>query len=189
MEARGLNEGTGANLRPVVATQGESALVFGRLVQERLESARRLAAALLGDGSEAEDAVHDAAARAWEHWGALRHPDRFDAWFDRILVNRCREILRRRRVRLIEPGEPPDRAGPDPTIALDERDALRRALHRLDPDHRIVVVLRFVDDLPIAAIAERTGAAEGTVRSRLHYALRELRAAYDAAERLPGGGR
>lgn len=189
MEARRLGtETTGSPLR-VVATRDGRPLLFDRLVQARLEAARRLAGALLRSAPDAEDAVHDAAIRAWEHWSELRDIDRFDAWFDRILVNRCREIIRRQKVRLIEPLQPADASFPDPTGVLDQRDALRGALRRLAPDHRIVVVLRFVEDLPLSAIAERTGVPEGTVRSRLHYALRELRAAYEAAERIPGGDR
>jgi RNA polymerase sigma-70 factor (ECF subfamily) len=64
-----------------------------------------------------------------------------------------------------------------------ERDALRRALTLLTPEHRTVVVLRHLEGYSIGDIAARTGEREGTVKSRLHYALRELRAAYDAAER------
>lgn len=68
-------------------------------------------------------------------------------------------------------------------LGSEERAALRDALGRLTPDHRVVVVLRYLLDMPIDAIAERTGTPGGTVKSRLHHALRELRAAYDAAAR------
>jgi RNA polymerase sigma-70 factor (ECF subfamily) len=189
MEARRLGTETTGSPLQVVATRDERPLLFDRLIQARLEAARRLAGALLRSAPDAEDAVHDAAIRAWEHWSELRDIDRFDAWFDRILVNRCREIVRRQKVRLIEPAQQADASFPDPTGALDQRDALRDALRRLGPDHRIVVVLRFVEDLPLSAIAQRTGVPEGTVRSRLHYALRELRVAYEAAERISGGDR
>ncbi len=144
---------------------------------------------VLRDASEAEDVVHDAALQAWTRWDELRDQERFDAWFDRILVNRCRERLRRRRVKAIPLTDPPEHPGPDRLAGIADRDALRRVLATLDPDHRIVVVLRFVEDLSVASIAERTGEREGTVKSRLHYALRQLRAAFDAAERLPGGDR
>jgi RNA polymerase sigma-70 factor (ECF subfamily) len=75
--------------------------------------------------------------------------------------------------------------GPDVFAGLHDRDVLHRALATLGPDHRIAVVLRYVDDLSPAEIAARTGDREGTVKSRLHYALRQLRAALDAAERTP----
>jgi len=73
--------------------------------------------------------------------------------------------------------------GPDALADWLERDALTRALGRLGADHRIVVILRFAADLTISEIAARTGQREGTVKSRLHYALRQLRSAYDAADR------
>ncbi len=49
----------------------------------------------------------------------------------------------------------------------------------LSPDHRAVLALRFWADLPLEEIAERTGERVGTVKSRLHYALAHLRAAYE----------
>ena len=61
------------------------------------------------------------------------------------------------------------------------------ALATLDADHRIPIVLRYVMDLTPAEIAIRTGEREGTIKSRLHYALRQMRAALEAAERTPGG--
>ena len=77
----------------------------------------------------------------------------------------------------------------DPGVDSAERVAMGQALATLDADHRIVVVLRFVEDLQVGEIAARTGQREGTVKSRLHYALRQLRAAYDAAGRPAGGSR
>ena len=166
-------------------TPVERRAAFERLTQGRLDRAYRLAAALLGDPDEAQDAVHDAAEQAWDGFLRLRDPARFDAWFDAIVVHRCRDRLRRRRITPLLLADPPDRSGPDAAAGLAEREALARALSRLDLNHRIVVILRFGADLTVAEIAERTGEREGTVKSRLHYALRHLRAAYDAAERSP----
>ncbi len=160
---------------------------FARFTEERLARAYRLAGVILRDAGEAEDAVHDAGVQAWLHWSELRDDAKADAWFDRIVVNECRARLRRRRIAPLTVAEPPDRVAPDAYHAFVERDALRSALARLDADHRIVVVLRHVEDLSPAQIAERTGTREGTVKSRLHYALRDLRAALEAGERLPGG--
>ncbi len=161
---------------------------FERLTQSRLDRAYRLAGLLLRDSYEAEDAVHEAALQAWRHWRELRDPARVYVWFDRIVVNECRAMMRRRRLRpLPTAAAMPDWSSSDASGGFEERDALRRAAATLDADHRIVVVLRFVENLTPAEIAERTGVREGTVKSRLHYALREMRAAYEAAERLPGG--
>jgi len=157
---------------------------FEAFTQRRLERAYRFATILLRDATEAEDAVHDAAVRAWQGWPSLRAPERLDAWFDRILVNECRQRMRRRRLSPAMLSEPLDPVGPDPVSASDERQVLRAALATLDREHRIVVILRVVEGLAIAEIAARTGDREGTVKSRLHYGLAKLRAAYDGANRL-----
>ena len=168
--------------------EAERQLAFERFTGARLDRAYRLAGMLLRDRMEAEDAVHDAAVSAWLHWANLREPDRLDAWFDRIVVNECRARLRSRRVRPLGMTEPSPSTR-DAATAVADRDLLVRTLARLDADHRIVVVLRHVFDLSTAEIAARTGAREGTVKSRLHYALREMRAAIEASERASGDPR
>jgi RNA polymerase sigma-70 factor (ECF subfamily) len=170
------------------AADAERAGAFAGLADLHLARAYRLAAVILGSELEAQDAVQDAAVVAWERFGDLRDRDRFDAWFDRILVNGCRDRLRRRgRVRLIDlEGVPEPRSRDDGTGRVAERDALRGALRRLPPDQRLMVVLRFDGDLSLEEVAARTGERLGTVKSRLHYALRAMRAAYDAAARTPG---
>lgn len=76
----------------------DRARTFARLVDRRaLDRAYRYATLLLGDPTDAEDAVHDAALVAWRRFRDLRDPARFEAWFGRILVNACRDRLRARR--------------------------------------------------------------------------------------------
>jgi RNA polymerase sigma factor (sigma-70 family) len=140
-----------------------------------LDRAYRLAGLLLADAHEAEDAVQDALVVAWQSFGMLRETEKFGAWFDRILVNGCRDRLRRRNiVRFIPMEAGIDPVGRDPFQAFIERDALLAGLVRLSPDERIVVVLRFWADLPLDAIAGRLGWPLGTVKSRLHRALGRL---------------
>lgn len=155
---------------------------FAHLVAQELAGAYRTATVLLGDAAEAEDAAQDALVRAWQQWDRLRDPDRAGAWFGRILVNVCRDRLRARRtvaVRWL-----PDPTGVDPLGRSGERETLWEALATLSAEHRIVIVLRYYLDLPLEAIAERTGVPIGTVKSRLHHALRAVRAAYDARQRV-----
>jgi RNA polymerase sigma-70 factor, ECF subfamily len=161
----------------------ERRLAFERLTDQRLLRAYRLATFMLRNASDGEDAVHDAAVLAWTRFDELRDRSLFDAWFDRIVINVCRQRLRRRAVRPLVLDVAPVVPLADGTSGRAERDALRRALSLLTPEHRAVVVLRHLDGYSIGDIAARTGEREGTVKSRLHYALRELRAAYDAAER------
>ena len=170
-------------------TEVERRAAFERFTQSRLERAYHLAGLLLRDRSDAEDAVHDAAVQAWLHWGELRDPERMDAWFDRILVNGCRARMRRRTIRPLVFVNGAEAPGPDAFAGLHEREILHRALATLDADHRVAVVLRYIADLAPAEIAARTGEREGPVKSRLHYAQRQMRAALDAAERTSGGPR
>jgi RNA polymerase sigma-70 factor (ECF subfamily) len=167
--------------------QLEREAAFGRLVSSELAGAYRTAAVLLGDPSEAEDATQDALVRAWLSWDQLKDPERIGAWFGRILINVCRDRLRARR------GNPVRWLGRDVSTdtgrALGEREALWQALADLSADQRIVIVLRYYVDLPIEAIAERTGVPLGTVKSRLHHALNAVRAAYEAHDRAPEGSR
>jgi RNA polymerase sigma factor (sigma-70 family) len=168
-------------------------LIFERLTDQRLLKAYRLATLAMRDPAEGEDAVHDAAVLAWTRFDELRDHTRFDAWFDRIVINVCRQRLRRRRApgvvtQIVMEGTPFLAHG-DGASARAERDALRHALDRLTPEHRVVVVLRHLEGYSMSEIAARTGEREGTVKSRLHYALRELRSAYDAVERGPEGER
>jgi RNA polymerase sigma-70 factor (ECF subfamily) len=104
-----------------------------------------------------------------------------DAWFSRILVNVCRQELRRRGRRPvlteIQQGVDGDHS------RLHDRDELTQAIRRLTPDEQIVVALRFGRDLTVPQIAADMGMAEGTVKSRLHYALEHLRAALEAERR------
>jgi RNA polymerase sigma factor (sigma-70 family) len=141
-----------------------------------LDRSYRIAGLILGNTHEAEDAVQDALVVAWQGFDRLRDSDRFAAWFDRILVNGCRDRLRRRgTVRFIPIVPSIDPVGSDPFRDLIERDAVLAGLTKLTPDERIVVVLRFWADLPLDEIAHRLGWPLGSVKSRLHRALDRMR--------------
>ncbi len=166
----------------------EREAAFRHLCDRNLDGAYRLAGVILGDRVEAEDAVHDAAVAAWRSFASLRDLERFEPWFRRIVVNGCRDRLRARaRHRVVDLGrELAEREHPvvsDASAAAADRLAVEDALDALDPDHRIVVVLRFHTDLTVPAIAATLGIPEGTVKSRLHHALGRLRAAMEEADR------
>lgn len=120
--------------------------------------------------------------QAWGKWETLRDPERFEAWFDRILVNACRNRLRSRRQRPTDISNELVFATGDQAARTEDRQAIGAALAELSPDHQIVVVLRFYRDLTADDIAMRLGIPAGTVRSRIHYALQRLRQLIDAAD-------
>jgi RNA polymerase sigma factor (sigma-70 family) len=168
------------------ATSLDRRVAFEALADAELDGAYRLAGVILGDVWAAEDATHDALIQAWLRYGSLRDPDRFGAWFQRILVNVCRDRLRqlaRRPVVTLMPDRVP---GGDATRTIDDRLDLDRAFERLSPDHRVALVLRFYADLTIDEIADRVGVPSGTVKSRLHVAVERMRAALEAGDGRQG---
>jgi RNA polymerase sigma-70 factor (ECF subfamily) len=168
---------------PVVSGAGlDRSAAFVRLAEEHLDRAYGLARAILRDPVEAQDATHDAFVRAWRGWETLRDASRFEAWFDRILVNTCKNRIRASRRLTADLSEEVAAATGDPFDAAADRERIAVAIAGLSPDHQIVVALRFYRDLTVDGIAERLGIPPGTVRSRLHYAMKQLQDALDAAD-------
>jgi RNA polymerase sigma-70 factor (ECF subfamily) len=142
---------------------------------------------ILRDTDLAEDATQQALLSIWRDLPQLRDPARFDAWSYRLLVRACYAEGRRTRqwtpnIRLLTADEP---MSADGSSAVIDRDQLERGFRRLSIDHRAVVVLHHYLDWPLDQIAETLGVPLGTVRSRLHHAMRGLRAALDADARPP----
>jgi RNA polymerase sigma-70 factor (ECF subfamily) len=140
---------------------------------------------ILRDTTLAEDATQQALLTIWRDLPQLRDPARFDAWSYRLLVRACYAEARRTRqwtpnIRLL-PADQPDTA--EGLSSVVDRDQLERGFRRLSIDHRAVVVLHHYLDLPLDEVAETLGVPVGTVRSRLHHAMRGLRAALDADAR------
>jgi RNA polymerase sigma-70 factor (ECF subfamily) len=169
----------------LAGTHDQCAAAFSTLLDRWIDRSYRLASVMLGNRVEAEDAVADATLRAWQHVSSLREPARFDAWFSRILANVCRDRLRERRDRpSVLAFDPPSPL--DPFSESVEHAALEEALAAISPEHRAVLALHYLEGMTVEQIAEHIGTREGTVKSRLHYGVAELRAAYDAASRDPG---
>ena len=156
------------------------------LLLSRLDGAYRLATCILRDGAAAEDAVQEAALRAWAMRRGLRDPDRAEAWFARIVVNTCRAELGRQARRPVVSG---DDLVAEADGSPELRDEVGRAVARLTAEEQIVVAMRYGRDLTIPQIALQTGIREGTVKSRLHNAQEHLRAAFEAERRAEEAGR
>ena len=151
-------------------------------------AARRLfliASRILRDPDLAEDAVQQTLVAIWQDLPSLRDPSRFDAWTYRIIIHRCRSEGRRQRrmERTVTDVSEGFAAPVDTMAAVADRDQLQRAFASLSPDHRAVVVLHHLIGLPLVEIAEILDVPPGTVGSRLHYALRHMRASLEAVER------
>lgn len=156
---------------------------FRSLADLHMDGAYRLARVILGNSADAEDATHDAFVSAWRNWPSLRDPAQFNRWFDRILVNTCRNRLRRSARWRYQDLSPEMWSGPDEYRQIDDRDALTAAMAGLSAEHRVVIALRFYRDLTLDEIAARLQVRPGTVKSRLHYALKRLNGHLHKADR------
>jgi RNA polymerase sigma-70 factor (ECF subfamily) len=148
--------------------------VLVRGIIARLDAAARL---ILRDPDLGRDAVQEALVGAWRDLPGLRNPDRFDAWIHRITVRSCLTILRRRRHRVIEVELTPTADVPVGDIGslVVDRDQVERALRRLAPDWRAVVVVHYFLGMPLPETAAALGIPLGTAKSRLHRSLAAMR--------------
>jgi RNA polymerase sigma-70 factor, ECF subfamily len=145
----------------------------------RLDRAARL---ILRDPELARDAVQDGLIRAWRDLPGLRDPDAFDGWLHRLIVNACLDLARRRRRRPIEVELSPlhHPAIADASVGVARRDLIENVLRTLDPDGRAIVVLHYYLGMPLSEVAATLRIPVGTVKSRLHRALGEMRLAMRA---------
>jgi RNA polymerase sigma factor (sigma-70 family) len=149
---------------------------LARVAVVRLDSAARL---ILRDPELARDAVQDALIRAWRDLPGLREPERFDAWLHRLTVHACIDLVRKRKRRPVEVELAPIHA---PSIAdasgrVADRELVDAVLRRLDESGRAIVVLHYFVGLALPEVAATLGIPVGTVKSRLHRALGDMRLA------------
>ena len=128
--------------------------------------------ALTGSQAEAEDAVAEAYARAWQRWRHVRDCDSPEAWVRRV-ASRIAVSAWRKAVNRIGAHR---RAAPDLDLAGlgPDRVALVHALRRIPADQRRAIVLHYLVSLSVTEIAEEVRAPEGTVKARLHRGRRAL---------------
>ena len=161
--------------------EGAFDTLIGRVGDQLHSVARRI----LRDPYLAEDATQRALLDAWRNLPSLRDPDRFEAWLHRLLVNACHAEARRERrhranLRLLEFDEP---VVHDSSGRIATQQQLDQAFRRLGVEHRTVVVLVHYLGLSTREAADAMGTPVGTVKSRLHYALKQLREAVEADAR------
>jgi RNA polymerase sigma-70 factor (ECF subfamily) len=157
---------------------------FRVLVEREAGDVLRLCRRLLRDPDEADDAAQDAFIAAYRALPTWRGDGTFGAWVRRIAARAAvARLAARRDVPMSFPGvddgfDPPDRAGTEPeamVLGREQREELVELIASLPTEQRRVVALRFSSELSIDQIALATGVPSGTVKSRLHRAMGDLR--------------
>ena len=168
------------------AVHGDRAAVESLMVASHARL-YRVAFGVLRDQHLAEDATQRALLVIWRDIGRLRDPAKYEGWSNRLLVRICYDEAKQQRdwasdadARVADAPRTPDPYG-----AVLDRDQLERGFLRLSVEHRTVIVLRCLLDLPMEQVAEALGIAPGTVGSRLSRAIAALRAALEADARSP----
>lgn len=166
---------------------------FGTLVREHRPRILRLLTGMIGDREAAEDLTQECFLRAHQASSTFRGDAAFSTWLIRIAINLVTDYQRSRRLQfwrmLTRSRETPELGdlaenfadgGPGAERKLIARQQVARvadAARKLPAQQRLIFLLRFVEELDIAEIAETTGMAEGTVKAHLFRAVRAVRQA------------
>lgn len=148
------------------------------LYDQHAAALSRYALRLTGDPARAEDVVQETLLRAWQHPEVVDDVSRSPrAWLFTVARNIVIDEQRSMRFRSERRSGPatPDAVGPDAVGSWLDRLLVADAMARLSADHRAVVRRSYYQGWTTTQIAVDLGIAEGTVKSRLHYALRALR--------------
>lgn len=158
------------------------------LVRAYEPAGMRVAVAMMGNAEDAGDALQEAFVKAWENLSRFDLRRSFRPWFFQILRNQCRDMLRSRQARFrvealdenlhLRPADPEE--GPERgRQRRAARELLWKALERITPEHREILVLKELEGFRYGEIAGILDIPEGTVASRLYHARHALKDALD----------
>ena len=141
-----------------------------------------LAYSILGDADESDDVVQESILEALAKIDRYRPGSNMKAWLSTIVVNFCKDKIRRRKrrqklndsLRLLFGSERPRKSPEDKQIGAEAKSTLWSLVNQLDEKHGLPIILRYVHDMSIREVAHILQLREGTVHSRLHYACRNL---------------
>src|SRR4051794_20349076 len=141
---------------------------------------------LLRNEQTALDVVQETFINATRYLGSLREDAKFGSWLFSIAHQKCQQHWRKPRRDEVPPDEHELEIGLDDTAPFDllirreQEEEFMSLLNQLSEAHRSVVLLHFLEEFPLEEIAEVTGVSVGTVKSRLHYAKKQLRKLLEA---------
>jgi len=158
---------------------------FDRLVEQHRAAVARLAHRLLGWPQDVEDVVQDVFLAAWKGLPRFRGGANLGTWLTRITINKCRNHRRREMLRLKwlwarrAVGVAAVAGADEAAMGAETLEQVRSGVRRLPVRYREIVVLRYLEQMPIEEIAEVLGLTRGNVEVRLHRARERLRRELD----------
>jgi RNA polymerase sigma-70 factor (sigma-E family) len=158
---------------------------FVEYVRARIPRLHRVAFQLLGDGDRADDVVQNVLATLYRRWSGMQGVDNLDAYVHTMVVHACLADRRAPWARVLLRDTAPDSEARHVDGEIEQRLQVRAALRSLPERQRIVLVLRFLCDLPVSEVARLLNRSEGTVKSRTAYGLEALRKALGAPGPAP----
>lgn len=174
--------------RLVARAQAGDRGAFRQLFDAYAPLVYRIAYRMVGNPDDAADLAQDIFMRAYERLASLKDGQAFKAWLTRLAANMANDLARRRKISPLSLDAPPpghadgvewaltDGTTLDTTLLSEERAGIvQQALLALSADHRLVVVLHHLEDMPLEQIAALLKVPMGTVKSRLARARADLR--------------
>lgn len=158
---------------------------FEQFAAREHERLRRVAVSLTGNPHDADDLLQDTLAKLLVHWSKVTATSSPTRYAHRTMVNTFLSGKRRRASTEVVSSEVVDlkTSSNDPTSDFIQRHDLLSAVLRLPPNQRVVIVLRYLEDLPVSEVAGILGKREGAVRATCHRGLETLRGKTDSAPR------
>ncbi|MUT68006.1 sigma-70 family RNA polymerase sigma factor [Paenibacillus sp. NEAU-GSW1] len=169
----------------VIKAQGGSHDAFVRLIKACEPSMYRLSKSYVKTDADCADAIQETILKAFKALRTLREPQYFKSWLLRILINECNR-LRKQRMQVIPIAELSEQ-GSYTHERSEQEQWLGEAVQSLEEELRVIVVLFYMEDMPLKEIAELIEVPEGTVKSRL-YRAREKLSRYISQERSEANG-
>ena len=166
---------------------------FGALVEQYRDNVYRLAYRMCGNAYDADEAAQEAFVAAWRALPNFRGDAKFSTWLYRLTTNAAIDVMRReKRHQTVGDGEmmelADDADSPQETVErTEQQEAVQNALATLSEEYREVLLLRYMEELDYAEIAEVLQLPSGTVKSRINRAKAALKTALLKSGNIFGG--
>ena len=162
----------------IIQAQNRDTNAFAELMRIHRQSMYRVAKSYLKNDDDAADAIQDTILTCFEKLKSLRSPEHFKTWLTKILINKCNDILKRKK-RFISLDEIPEKGCADTGQSNIE---FMMFLDSLDDSCRTVLVLRYGECLSVKEISQVLGISENAVKKRLERSREKVKTTYTTCE-------